>query len=261
MTTQTKTKYFRNPERNKPAETYKPYIPQYKLKGLHPIEGMSAPLAETVPTPKVSAQIIAKQQPTQAQKERVSYPITNNLPYAEVGSPSFQGIMPNVGNNAETSWSGMDAYIIDDLSLNNNDIITSAQMIDNNEWVSPATYTLSDADLTKLANDRRWTEEELQSVSWKPAISIDKKSLIPLENDNAEMIDVFDISQLNIGHDEYILMFRNEILAIGSFENIQQEAKMLILNEHKLSTSDLSVEEVVVLKRIKINVGVFLEKE
>lgn len=70
---------------------------------------------------------------------------------------------------------------------------------------------------------------------------------------------VVDAGMLDIGYDEYVLLVQGEIVNTGKFESIQQEIRDLIFNEHPLSVDNsIVIDDIVVLKRIKVKVGVFL---
>jgi len=59
---------------------------------------------------------------------------------------------------------------------------------------------------------------------------------------------------------EYFLLVNSEIISIGSFEEIQQEVKEVLFGEHKkFPGQSLPLDDIMVLKKIKIKMGVFLE--
>lgn len=57
------------------------------------------------------------------------------LPYAEEPSAVSSGPIPNVGNNYEQTWAGVDGEIVDDINIDRD-----AQMIDNNDYVEISAY-------------------------------------------------------------------------------------------------------------------------
>ena len=61
-----------------------------------------------------------KPQPLPKDNPRAKRPLIRPQPYAEaVPSPvgRGRGLLPNVGNNLEQTWSGVDGEIVDDLQL------------------------------------------------------------------------------------------------------------------------------------------------
>jgi hypothetical protein len=118
--------------------------------------------------------------------------------------------VPNIGNNMEHVWSGVDA-IIDDISDASIDI--NEPMIDNNYM---------DAEYNVQTNKTN------------------------------------DLSSLN--DNDYVLIVNETIISIGSFEEIQANVGDLVFGEHKLCGGEsIPIENILVLKKVNIKVGVFLE--
>src|ERR1035441_7845992 len=119
----TKVKVYKNPERNRPAD-FKPYVPQYQFRGLEP-EEYHSPLSPGY------ASKFAKPQPLPKDNPRAPKLAVRRQPYAEP-TPSpigrGRGLLPNVGNNLEQTWSGVDGEIIDDLT---EPLDPEQEMIDN----------------------------------------------------------------------------------------------------------------------------------
>jgi hypothetical protein len=79
-------------------------------------------------------------------------------------------------------------------------------------------------------------------------------------NSQEEYIMVEDASQLNVEYNEYVLMVNGEIISTGALDPIQEEVRALVFGEHPLTQNQaVDPDNIVVLKRIKIKVGVFLE--
>ena len=149
------------------------------------------------------------------------------VPYAEAaeieGAVIGNDPIPNVGNNMEQTWMYVDGNMLDDIS----DVIIDkindeTPMIDNNDIV------------TVLEDKPFMTEKDLQ--------------------------DLKDDEFSNIKDDSYILIVNGSILSIGEKNEIQEIASSLIFGEHPLCEGiAIPVEDIVVLKKVNIKVGLFLE--
>jgi hypothetical protein len=100
MTVITKPKFFKNPQRQLPQEPYKPYTPQYQVKGIEP-EYVDMGSTEHAPQ-----QISVLR--TQNKPQPASTIVPKNVPYAEMPAmtPASRMVLPNVGNNVEQAWHG-----------------------------------------------------------------------------------------------------------------------------------------------------------
>ncbi len=247
MSTDKKVKVYKNPARNRP-ETHKQYVPQYQLMGVEP-EEYKSPLSA-------------------GYKPDVAAPSTDNprapravvrQPYAEaVSSPigRGRGLLPNVGNNMEQTWSGVDA-VIDDLTVEQDQA-----MVDNNEYVSAAALGLPEEmeeeilpQLDEVANPPR------KFFSKQPVEQPEEKSFLTkdeLENALSEEYLSTVIKQLE--EEDYLLLVSGQAICSGPEEYVQEQTRLLIFGEHDLyGGNPVSVDDIVVIKRAKIKVGVFLE--
>jgi len=67
-------------------------------------------------------------------------------------------------------------------------------------------------------------------------------------------------SKLTDNSDQYILIYNNKIVSSDTKENIQELASKLVFGEHELCNGKpIAVENIIVLKKVKINIGLFLE--
>jgi hypothetical protein len=219
-----KAKLHKNPDRNI-EEKYEKYIPQYRLLGIDPNK------MESASVPKDTA--ISKSGTLDQDNPRLRQPSIRQ-PYAEaIESPigRGKGPVPNVGNNLEHTWSGVDGEIIDDVF--DESIDPDKQMIDNNDFVSAENFgTLSQAPVTFL------DETDLQNI-----IDID---------------NLYDSLQ-KMEEEDYILLISGVIINSGLLVDIQKQVKDFIFGDHELCDGNpVSVDDILVLKRIKINIGVFL---
>jgi hypothetical protein len=230
------TKYYKNPERNK-SVPFQPYTPQWQLRGITPVpaatgeaatqrgytetERKSVPLAVRV-LPKADSKIANKEQ----------HPKNRNLPYAEAVEMSSQivgrTVLPNVGNIIENAWSGMDEIIFDE---------------DGETFVDP--------DRAMIDNN---FDDETNYAHIPQAIKSPPETQVKDE----EIVMVFDASQLNIDYDEYLLLVKGEVVSTGHLDQIQEEVQAFVFNEHPSSKENIAIDDLVVLKRVKVKVGVFL---
>lgn len=230
-----KTKYFKNPDRDIP-KPFQPYIPQWQLLGKEPT-GMTAGKVPTVSTQTQltkHAPFISYLNP----KVRPVPAIGQNVPFAETGSATIgHAPLPNVGNNVENTWAGIDGMLVDDVG-DQVKIDINQPMIDNN-----------DDDL----NNYLHIPKVLGSA---PAPQMQEVENQEEEDDLATHLEV----ALRHPEGESVLVVRGEIISVGTTASIQEEVRSLIFEEHPLSKdNNITIDDIVVLKRVKIKVGVFLE--
>lgn len=245
MSTDKKVKVYKNPARNRP-ESHTPYVPQYQLMGVEP-EEYKSPLAPGYKPPVA----------THPQKENPRSPRPMiRQPYAEaIPSPvgRGRGLLPNVGNNMEQTWSSVDGEIVDDISQP----VDSHQLIDNNEFVSAAALGLPEEmveeelpQLDEVAHPPRkqFTAEQPQSF-------LTQDQLQEALNQD-ELVGI--IKQLE--EDDYLLLVGGQAVCSGSQEQVEEEARSLIFGEHEaFGNNPVSIDDIIVIKRTKIKYGVFLE--
>lgn len=205
----------------KRAEVVAPakYVPQYQVLGVDPQEYKSSVVPNNT---------VVLQQPS---PDNPRTRTTSHQPYAEVPHPTFpvgRGPAPNVGNNMEHTWSSVDGQIIDDISTEYPTEPDHA-MIDNNEYVDPKAFNLSSS-----------------SSSLPEYEDVNEDELAPILND------------LDAG--SYLLLVKGVPICSGPAEEIEDQVKALIFGEHELSGGvSIPEEDLIVLKKVSIKVGVFLE--
>ena len=230
-----KVKLIKNPDRNKPT-AHKPYVPQYQVHGVEPQEyhGAVVPNQQMVrPTPLPTDNPRAKRAPVRQ-------------PYAEVApSPIGRGPLPNVGNNVEQTWSSVDGHIIDDLDQG---FDPNQEMIDNNDYVTDTAFgfqngpTASDIRPNYQAFPPSAIEQEIEAVH-HPA---DPDDLLPI--------------LVGLEDDCYLLIVAGVPVCSGPKDEIEEQAKALFYGEHELSDGNpVPVDDIIILKRVKVKVGLFLE--
>ena len=235
-----KIKYYKNPARkNETPVVRQSYVPQYKEMKMVPEEVKSSTLPGNV--------LIARGGSSDDNDNPRNRRASIRLPYAETGeanSPIGNSPIPNVGNSMEQTWSYIDGEMIDDLSgevvgvLDNSD---ETQMIDNNDIVSipgePSVNTFVEA---------KPQDEQVKTFM--------------TENDLLREVLVEDSNFAALKDDSYILIVSGSVVAVSDAKTIQDAASSLIFGEHTLCDGHaIPIEEIVVLKKVKIKVGLFLE--
>jgi hypothetical protein len=250
-----KVKFYKNPSRNKPTDL-KPYVPQYQLLGIEPEEFHGKTEAGTAP-------VLGKKAPLSKDNPRAPRPLMQQPYAAPLPSPigRGRGLLPNVGNNMEQTWSSVDGDIVDDINLDQNQ-----EMLDNNEFVSAAALGLS--------------EEELMQVEESDLPESQTLFTFPVD-DNSEMQDLrsksrsfltkdelqgaLEEEQLstvlqNLEEEEYLLVINGSSICSGSLIEVQAQTRNLVFGEHPLCDGNpMPIDDIIILKRIKIKIGLFLE--
>jgi len=146
-----------------------------------------------------------------------------NIPYARPTTPppnTFK--LPNIGNNIETALSASDEDIIDDTDIV--EIDPNTPMIDNNDF---------------------YTGDFGGSISLPEEVVETAKA-----NDNVDLEE-----------GQYLLAIDGSVISIGSLGDIQNEVRDLVFGDHMAYPGvTFSTDDIVVLKRMEIKVGVFLNE-
>jgi hypothetical protein len=231
-----KVKLIRNPARNKP-EPYKPYVPQYQVEGIEPTpyHGAVVPSETKIATPNADNPRLKRS------------PVRQPYADASVTSPigRGRGPVPNVGNNMEHTWSSVDGEIVDDLE---GALDAGQAMVDNNDFVSEAAFgyqngpTASNINPNYAAYPPQAIEQEVQAVH-HPA---NPEDLLPV------------LTELE--HDAYLLIVAGVPVCSGPKEEIEDQARALVFGEHEMCDGNpVPVDDIIILKRVKVKVGLFLE--
>lgn len=140
-------------------------------------------------------------------------------PYAETTSTG-KDLLPNIGNNVEHVWSSVDGEIIDDIS---EELDPTAELIDNNEFVAPI-----------LENPQEQNETEGEFPQF------------------ANMMQAVDDG-------EYLLLVKGVAINKGSIIEIEPIVQGLLFGTHEICEGEpFTVEDVLVIRKIPIKVGIFL---
>lgn len=213
-------KLYKNPDRTKASETVKPYVPQYQLLGAEPEEYKSSMSTVVIPSP-------SEEDNPRLRKPglRQPYAVAEDSPVGR-----GKGFVPNVGNNMEHTWAGVDGDIIDDLS--GITIDKSSKMIDNNDFI---------------ANEQL---PELDEVLNPPRKIFSKE----------EKVDDLLLTLSSLDSDSYLLIVDDVPVCSGPLPEIQDQARALVFGEHELCDGkEIDVEKLLIVKRVKIKMGLFLE--
>ena len=130
--------------------------------------------------------------------------------------------IPNVGHNRDFTWSGVDDQLVDDLE----DVEIMSPMIDNNDYVS------DDALGVSSNSSKNETHKKVDYAS--------------------------DFS--SIKENEYVLIINETIICSGELSVVESQVRDLVFGDHELCDGHpIPVQELIVMKRVPIKIGVFLE--
>lgn len=225
-------KIYKNRARENPITTI-PYTPQYQQRGIEPEEVKSTLVTDYVSTPI----------PPSMDNPRAPRAVIRQ-PYAEA-SPSpigrGKGPVPNVGNNLEHTWSSVDGEIVDDIS---EEMSQDQPMIDNNDFVTAAAFGISEQEILPVLDE---------IINPQP-----KKFMT--QNELQEVVDSNQSMLLSLKENDYLLLIDGVEIYSGLLEDVQKQVRDLLFGDHESYNDDpISIDDILVIKRVKINVGVFLE--
>lgn len=246
MSTDNKIKVYKNPARKHP-EVRNQYVPQYQLMGVEPEEHKGFKAQPGMP--------VAVSKTPQQENPRGPRPAMRQ-PYAEaVTSPvgRGRGPLPNVGNNMEQTWSSVDGDIIDDLGID-----VDQPLVDNNDFVSAAALGLPEETVTEEAGP---TEEDVHSFYEQFESHEEAPKTFLTKNELQQALTQEYLSSVikQLEEDDYLLLVDGQAICSGPEEYVQEQTRALIFGEHELYDGNpVSVDDIVVIKRAKIKVGVFL---
>jgi len=242
-----KIKIYKNPDRNK-VDSFKPYTPQYQVHGIEPSEYRSA----VVPSGHQTAA------PSTVNPRDKRSPMRQ--PYAPTATTSpvgrGRGPIPNVGNNMEQTWSSVDGDIIDDMI--NEPADTEHQMIDNNDFVTEQALRFGTGPMATDLQSLPQGKVTLEETAIYPGIYGEEE---PKHKNATDDIgdDLLPILS-DLTDNSYLLIVTGVPVCSGPKEEIEDQAKLLVFGEHEMCDGQpIPVEDIIIVKRIKIKVGLFLE--
>lgn len=197
------TKVIKNPNRHK-VDDIKPYVPNYRKLNIEPAV-VDFDNSNNDPIDMVQGGTTDDNNP---RLKTLIAPENNSV--------------PNVGNNIEHTWAGVDGEIIDYAEID-----MDHEMIDNNDYVT-------------VPNDHVTVPDELKNF-------LSKEELDKLTN------SCFNFSSLD--EDTYILLIDNNVVLTGDLDVVQNEIRKLLMPKEGLPISG----DITVLKKVKVKIGIFLE--
>lgn len=217
---QNKVKLYKNAARNNVSTTHKPYVPQYQILGVEPDEYKSAPLPSNVTVARSNVDNPRTKQIAIRKPVTTSYHTFNN---------QKDGSIPNVGNNMDQTWSSVNGDIID----NFDEVEYAQNIIDNNEYISDDAF------------GQHTFKEQSHQHGTAPS-SVDPEDLLTVVQD--------------LDKQSYLLIVNGVCLCSGPMDDIQEQARALVFGEHELCDGNpIPVENLIILKKINIKMGLFLE--
>jgi hypothetical protein len=185
---------------------YVPYVPNYKKMNITPTPQDCSVDFSNSSIPSFEEDL------DNPRTRKPNITTSTNIPYSEfVEVSSKTEYVPNVGNNIEHTWVGIDGEIVDDLGINGDSVKKSLEHQEYNAVTEDYTDTVKNTYNTT-----------------------------------------------NIG--EYLIIFNGQIISTGDLSSVQNDVRSLIFGEHELcKTNNINVEDLIVLKRIPIKIGVFIE--
>ncbi len=143
----------------------------------------------------------------------------------------------------EHTWSSVDGEIVDDISMDG-----THPMVDNNEFVSAAALGLSEESHEELP-----ALDEVAHPPQKKFVSPPAATVTP------DADDVLPILH-NLAEGDYLLLVDGVAVCSGPVDEIQEQARLLVFGEHEMCDGNpIPVDDIVVIKRVPIKVGLFLE--
>lgn len=152
---------------------------------------------------------------------------------SNVGNPrtkSSNNSIPTVGNMDRT-WSSLDG----DVSENLDNLTMSHEMVDNNDYVSDPSLEESD-EVSEESSD----------------------TFVDSSKEDASNIPLNVLKELE--DSTYLLVVNGAFFSSGAMPEIEDQVKSLVFGEHPMCQGiPISLENIMVLKKVAIKVGIFLE--
>lgn len=269
MSTSGKTKIYKNPARKAVPSGLKPYVPQYQLMGVEP-EEYNSPTSSSYRIEHASKPVTVSRDNPRAPRPLI------RQPYAETTSSPVgrgKGLLPNVGNNMEQTWSSIDGEIIDDLG--DAPVDPNQKMVDNNDFVSEEALGLPENDDMEVRDaDPDMFGQTVHGEEWEnlpeatentgeidvPLGKSERTFLTEDELQNALKDELFSEIVKQLKEEDYLLLVDGTSICSGPLEEVQEQARGLVFGEHPLCDGvAVPIEDIVIIKRVKIKVGLFLE--
>lgn len=201
------------------------YIPEYERLGIKPVSAEFPKRNLDTSNFQESESFITKYPNQDNPRTRnLDTTITNKEPLIGIGKSKAL----NIGNNMDGS------FIQDDIGLDNT-------YIDNNDQYSESAFSseLNNEFYDDISLNKKTNKEQLNSQENIKS----NKSLFDFEG-------------------KYVVILYNKIIANGNLKEVESIVKELVFEEHPLSSKyEINIDDIIVLKRVNIKVGVFIEQE
>lgn len=218
---QGKVKFFKNAAREEKTK-HTPYVPQYQILGVEPEDYGSRTVSSGNSAMVNPGPVNPREKRSLIRQENLSSYKSVRRPQVQIIQPAVGKNLPNVGNNMDQTWSAIDGEILDDLSQDN-------QYLDNNDYVSDF------------------------------ALGIPSSNQEPSSEEVSTQEDFISITQ-EMQPQAYLLIASGVPVCSGALEEVQEQARLLVFGEHELCDGNpIPVEDLVILKKVLIKVGLFLE--
>jgi hypothetical protein len=244
-----KVKLYKNPNRNIP-EAHKPYVPQYQVHngGYNPKSFHSNTVAPGS-IKNIRPTVLPTDNPRAPRTPRTNMVRTNIMqPYAiTTPSPIGKGPAPNVGNNMEHMWPSVDSEIIDDIS--NQSLDLNALSIDNNQYVTDQAMEFRNGltvnDMPDQFNMGKVIIEEAENN---------------IQKSNSNQSDDLSFIINDLSDNLFLLIVSGTPVCSGPKEEIEEQVRSFIFGENEMCAGEPTpLENILVIKKVKIKVGAFLE--
>ena len=148
----------------------------------------------------------------------------------------------------EHTWSSVDGEIVDDLS--GEEIDPNHPMIDNNNFVSPEVFGFRSGPTAADLNPK-YSEEVHPASAFEHEVQAIRQT-----TNSDDLLPVL----ADLDTDSYLLIVAGVPVCSGPKEEIEDQARALVFGEHEMCDGNpVPVDDIIILKRVNIKVGLFLE--
>jgi len=245
-----KIKTYKNPNRANEQVEHKPYVPQYQVHGVEPKHYHGGGIA--LMNSKGDVKIAKPSTVNPRENIRPELRQQTNQPYAEIDTniSHIKNVMPNSGNNSEQLWAAADGEIVDDLS---DPIDTQSEMIDNNDYVSDQALGIYQSGPTA---------EDLEQPKYAGKVIIEEANNSQQYNKSSSNKDNNDLLVVlnELDSDAFLLIVSGVPICSGPKEEIEEQVRSFLFGDNQMCQGEpIPTEDIIVIKKVKIKVGAFLE--
>jgi len=263
--------YFKNPYRGRKAANTKPYQPEHKRLEAQTVE---YPLKDPEEFEKMNRKVAAEKKRSEKKKkvdeqakaavekfrngelskeslEETLRELYNKVPEQEVAAKQLP--LVSSGQNEDLQWTkalNNDGNIVDE-QLDNEDISVD-EVPDPPE--SPFVEDEEEDSLQPTWKESEETTEDIINELKETAADIIENVREASENEDLDVEegDNFDFKQIKSG--EYLLLYKNSVIGMGSLESVKNTLSSVMDGD-----DTLSVESFVVMKRVPVKMGIFID--